>query len=104
VLLLGLMTWGTGCAGTVQPGGGGNQTTPPATLSITAVSGIATASDSATITWTTNLAANSQVDYGTTTSYGQSTPLNSSMVTSHRVTLSGLAASTTYHYRVKGFE
>lgn len=55
----------------------------------------------ATITWTTNEAATSQVDYGTTTSYGQSTALNASLVTSHSVGLGGLSASTMYHYRVR---
>ena len=53
------------------------------------------------MTWTTNEASNTQVDYGTTTSYGTSSTLNSSLVTSHSVGLTGLAASTTYHYRVR---
>jgi hypothetical protein len=57
--------------------------------------------NSANITWSTNEAASSQVEYGTTTSYGSSTTLNSTLVTSHSVSLTGLAASTTYHYRVK---
>jgi hypothetical protein len=56
---------------------------------------------SATITWTTDTASDSQVDYGTTLSYGASSALNSSAVTSHSVTLTGLAASTVYHFRVK---
>jgi hypothetical protein len=99
VLLLGLMSWVTGCAGTVQSSGGNN--TPPPAISITAVASSAIASDTATITWMTNVAANSQVEYGTTASYGKSSPLNSSMVASHAVMLSGLSASTTYHYRVK---
>lgn len=55
----------------------------------------------ATITWTTNEASDSQVEYGTTTSYGNSTPINTSRVTSHTVALSGLTPSTLYHYRVK---
>src|SRR5207247_4304711 len=55
----------------------------------------------ASIAWTTNEASDSQVEYGTTTAYGSSTTLNTSLVTSHSVNLSGLAANTTYHYRVK---
>src|SRR5262249_9389248 len=55
----------------------------------------------ATITWTTNEASDSQLDFGTTSSYGSSTSLNTALVTSHSAVLSGLAASTTYHYRVK---
>ncbi len=54
----------------------------------------------ATITWTTAVPANSQVAYGTTTSYGSNTALNSNLVTTHSVTLTSLAAGTTYHYRV----
>ena len=73
-------------------------TTPP-TISGVSISGV-TVSD-VTISWTTNELADTQVDYGLTTSYGNSTALNSSLVTSHSVTLSGLLAGTTYHYRVK---
>ncbi|MBZ5496038.1 MAG: hypothetical protein LAP85_06505 [Acidobacteriia bacterium] len=58
-------------------------------------------SSGATIAWTTNEASTSQVDYGTTTAYGRSTTLNSNMVTSHSQTVAGLAANTTYHFRVK---
>ena len=54
----------------------------------------------ATITWTTAVPANSQVTYGTTTSYGSSSALNSSLVTTHSVALTSLTAGTTYHYRV----
>jgi hypothetical protein len=76
---------------------------PPSTqtLSISSVSAPLVASSSATITWSTNLTSDSQVDYGLTTSYGTSTSVNSSMVTSHSQAVSGLAANTQYHYRVK---
>ena len=73
-------------------------TNPPV---ISAVSSSGVSSSSATISWTTNEAADSQVEYGTTTAYGQSTPVNPALVTSHSQVLSGLAAGTTYHYRVK---
>ncbi len=55
---------------------------------------------SATISWSTNEAGNSVVEYGTTTSYGF-TQTNPAMTTSHSISLSGLLPSTTYHYRVK---
>lgn len=55
----------------------------------------------ATITWTTNEAATSRVEYGTTTGYGSQTTLDSNLVTSHSVNLTSLTANTTYHYRVK---
>ncbi len=55
---------------------------------------------SATISWTTNEASNSQVEYGLSTSYGNTTTLASALVTSHSQSLTGLSASTLYHYRV----
>jgi hypothetical protein len=57
-------------------------------------------SSSATITWTTTTASSSQVFYGTTPSYGQTTALQSSLVTSHSLVLTGLSASTVYDYEV----
>lgn len=65
---------------------------------ISSVSSSAT-STSATIHWTTDESATSVVDYGTTASYGTTTS-SASRVTSHSVTLTGLAASTLYHYRI----
>ena len=56
---------------------------------------------SARITWTTNEAATSQVDYGLTTSYGSTTTLDLALVTSHSVVLTGLAPSTIYNFRVR---
>ena len=58
---------------------------------------------SATITWTTDEPATSQVEYGLTTSYGMTTTLEEELVTSHSVSLSGLDASTMYQFRVKSF-
>ncbi|MEK6583650.1 MAG: fibronectin type III domain-containing protein, partial [Nitrospirota bacterium] len=57
--------------------------------------------NSVTITWTTVEVSNSQVEYGTTTTYGSSSPLYSNNITSHSITLNSLSASTTYHFRVK---
>lgn len=56
---------------------------------------------SVTVTWTTNEAATSQVEYGETTGYGSSTPLDSNNTTSHTVDLTTLSGSTLYHFRVK---
>src|SRR3989454_1279721 len=72
--------------------------TPPL---ISTVSASSISSSGATITWVTNEASDSQVDYGLTTAYGSSTPLNASLLTAHAMTLTGLLATTTYHYRVK---
>jgi glucose/arabinose dehydrogenase len=73
-------------------------TTPP---SISAVSANNITDNGATIKWTTNEPADSRVDYGLTTSYGSSTPLDPTLVTNHSVVLSNLSASATYHYRVR---
>ena len=62
-----------------------------------AVSGIT--SDSATITWDTDQLADSRVDYGATTSYGNFVS-DSTLTTTHGITLTGLAPSTTYHFKV----
>jgi YD repeat-containing protein len=59
---------------------------------------------SATITWNTNENSDSQVEYGTTTAYGQSTTLNPALVTAHSQGLSGLTSGTVYHYRVKSMD
>ena len=75
--------------------GGG---TPPPAISNVQATGITTTG--ATITWTTDQASSSQVEYGLTTSYGSLSPLNSTPVTSHSVPLTGLAMGMTYHYRV----
>ncbi|WP_297363875.1 NAD(P)H-dependent oxidoreductase subunit E, partial [Thauera sp.] len=58
------------------------------------------ASSSAQINWNTDEASTSQVEYGLTSSYGNVSPLNPALVTAHSVTLTGLNANTTYHYRV----
>jgi hypothetical protein len=72
-------------------------TTPP---QIFAVNSNPT-STTATITWSTDENSDSQVEYGTTTTYGFSSILDTNMVLGHSVNLSGLTPSTLYHYRVK---
>ncbi len=56
---------------------------------------------SASISWQTNVSADSQVEYGIYISYGLTTPLATALVTSHTVQLTGLTSGTTYHFRVK---
>ena len=56
---------------------------------------------SATITWTTDKVADSQVAYGLTATYGTLSPLQAALVTTHSIVLNGLAASTTYHFQVR---
>lgn len=87
----------------------GNQGTSPtrsfATIDVTApvisnIQAVDITTASARITWTTNEASTSVVEYGTTASYGLSQS-NSSLVTDHSVILTGLSDATQYHYRVR---
>jgi len=55
---------------------------------------------SAVINWTTNIPSTSQVNYGNTVSYGLSTLVDSTTVTSHSMILNNLAPGTVYHYQV----
>ncbi len=84
------------CTGTLGTQIGDPDSTPPVISNIS-VSSIT--SSSAVVTWTTDEAADSTVNYGLTSGYG-SNQTNASFVTSHSVTLSGLSAATAYHYEV----
>ncbi len=57
-------------------------------------------SSSANISWTTDEASDTRIEYGFNTSYGNTTTLDSSLVTSHDQSINGLLSSTLYHYRV----
>jgi hypothetical protein len=67
---------------------------------VTNVTASAVTATTATITWTTDEASDTQVAYGTTTAYGATTTLVSSLATSHTAALTGLTQGTLYHYRV----
>jgi RHS repeat-associated protein len=69
--------------------------------SITGVQASALSGAGATLTWSTDTAADTQVEYGTSTGYGNSTLLNPTIASSHVAQLGGLSPSTVYHYRVK---
>ena len=51
------------------------------------------------ITWSTDVACNSQVEYGLNSGYGV-VASDANLVTTHSVAISGLARSTIYHFRV----
>jgi hypothetical protein len=56
---------------------------------------------SARIAWTTDVLSDAQVEFGPSLGYGSSTPVDSRVGWSHELQLTGLAAGTTYHYRVR---
>lgn len=73
----------------------GEDTTAPTISDILATPSL----NGAAITWTTNEAADSQVDYGLTTNYGQSVN-DVSLLLSHGLNLSNLLPATLYNYRI----
>ena len=54
----------------------------------------------ATITWDTNEASTSRVDYGTSAGALNQSETSPGLTTSHSIQLTGLAPNTTYYYRV----
>src|SRR5437588_11369055 len=96
---LGTAAFLSGCSGLVSSANStGNP--PPTTLDVTNVQAASVTTSSSQVVWTTNVLANSSVDYGTTTADGNSTPVDPTMVTSHQVAIAGLAAGTTYIFQV----
>lgn len=97
-----------------------NLTSLPPTFDLKYIN-VSSTLDSATITWTTNLPATSKVEYSTSPLFTASLVYhpganfdywdidhalgtiieNTTLVTDHRITLTGLQAGTTYFYRVQ---
>ena len=77
-------------------------TTVSATLPVLSAVQASPATSAATITWISNVAVDSQVEYGVSASYGSQSALDPAKVTAHTVLLSGLTPATMYHFRVKG--
>jgi hypothetical protein len=59
--------------------------------------------NSATVRWNTDTPATSQVEYGATTAYGTTTPLDSTPRLSHQILLEGLEPSSTNFFRILAF-
>ena len=68
---------------------------------ISAVTATANADGTALITWDTNEVSDSSVEYGTSPSSLTLNAVSGALVTSHMVTLTGLAEKATYYYRVR---
>lgn len=104
VALLLIVVTLAGCGGSVLigPAGATSSSSPPPSGNVT-ISNVTPAnvgSTSVTIDWSTATPATSQVQYGTTATYGFSTPYDPNLTTSHNVVISSLQPSTTYHYQV----
>jgi hypothetical protein len=54
----------------------------------------------ATITWTTDEPATSRIVYGLSDAYESGSVADSTLVTEHTITLTGLASGTLYHYQI----
>src|SRR5687767_4562706 len=86
---------GQSCASQSRSGGPGSPL-----LIITSARSSHMSAVGATISWSTNKPADSVVEFGANTNYGNQTSLKT-METNHSVTLFGLNAETVYHFRVK---
>ena len=64
------------------------------------VAAIAKSDTSVLITWSTDEVSTSQVEYGATSAYGDTTKTSRERVTRHALLLNGLQARAAYHYRV----
>lgn len=81
--------------------GASSDSTPPSISNIN-VSDIS--SSSVKISWTTDEPATSEVVYGLTTGYGQTSGTNSNLSTNHSVDLTGLNPATGYHFQVRSID
>jgi peptidoglycan hydrolase-like protein with peptidoglycan-binding domain len=88
--------YGNGTYGSGNYGGLVVDVTPPVLTNIAS----STSQTGATITWTTDENANSRIDIGTTALYGTAST-SVALATSHSITITGLTANTTYHFRVQ---
>ena len=83
--------------GAAVTGGGATGSTAPVISQVS----LSVTKSGATVGWTTNKPSDSQLVYGPTTSYGNSTTLDPTLVTSHSQTISGLTPNTWYHFQMK---
>ncbi len=75
----------------------------PTTVEPAVISGVEVVNvtaDSATITWVTDVLADSQVNYGNSSELGTLTPLDETLKTSHSITITGLTENTAYYFKV----
>jgi len=87
---------GSGGSGSGGGGAGGGGTFVAGVMAAPSAGGT-----DATITWTTSVPADGQVQYGADTSYGTWSVYAGASSTSHSIDVGGLVPGTTYHYRVR---
>jgi hypothetical protein len=75
-------------------------TTTGATLELANIAVRSITANSAVIEWTTTQPSTSQVRYGKTAAYTSATPVDTALLATHRIVLTGLSPRTTYHYSV----
>lgn len=75
--------------------------TPPAGPVITRVLASAISDTGATVGWSLSEKATGQVEYGTTSAYGQMSTPETTLYAAHAQKLSGLTPGTLYHFRVR---
>jgi hypothetical protein len=90
----GNVTTSAGVTLTVANAGAVDTTAPTISQVSMAVTG-----STVTIGWTTNEPSTTQVEYGTTRTYGAAAPLDTTLVTSHSQVLTGLTPNTWYYFR-----
>src|SRR2546425_2987939 len=95
-LLVASSVWLSGCAGLIDE----KKKRTISSLTISNPGSMNVTMISAAVDWQTNVPATSQVEYGTTTYYGSTTTVDSTMVTNHQQGVSSLKSGTLYHYRV----
>lgn len=78
-----------------------DDTTSSDSLSISDVKFSKTSESTAVISWKTNVPATSTVVYGESSGSLSDTTLEEELVTTHRVTLTGLDPDTTYYYEIR---
>ena len=74
--------------------------TPIRPVTITSFNVTQLGNDTATISWTTNIATRSIVNFGSTQSRSDSQTSNSDLLTDHSMTFSGLQSNTNYYYTI----
>jgi Secretion system C-terminal sorting domain/Fibronectin type III domain len=72
-----------------------------AQLIISGISASSITEKSVVISWNTSSPGNSQINFGTTASYGSSTLVDSTLAGAHSMTLYSLAPATVYHFQVR---